>query len=298
MAKNKYSLRDSPFFRMRTKAKLARLLRISPAKLKRLTEIDAGYVKFQKAKKNGEMRNISAPIPPLKDVQSRIADLFSRIAPPDYLFAPIEGRSYVDNAAHHIGSRSVRLLDIEDFFPSCTVNKVIWFFRSRMECSEDVAAILAKLVTEDGVLPQGSPCSPILAYYTYVDMWDELALQVASVGCKLSVYADDLTVSGESIPELMIWELKKILVRHGHRHAQHKERARRDKPAEITGVILSQAGITVPNRQRQKLNDVLEDLSGPVSPEQKVRLEAQLRGRLTQIKQVKDGNVPKTTPNL
>ncbi|MEO9604392.1 MAG: RNA-directed DNA polymerase, partial [Lentilitoribacter sp.] len=90
------------------------------------------------------MRDINAPIKPLKDVQTRIAVLLSRIAPPDYLFAPVADRSYVDNAAVHRGARSVRLLDIEDFFPSCTINKAIWFFRRGMECAPDVAVILAK----------------------------------------------------------------------------------------------------------------------------------------------------------
>lgn len=62
------------------------------------------------------MRDINAPIPPLKTTQARIADLLRRVAPPDYLFAPVEGRSYVDNASHHIGSRSFRLLGRVDGF--------------------------------------------------------------------------------------------------------------------------------------------------------------------------------------
>ncbi len=290
MVNRKYGLRDSPFFRLRSKAKLAKLLQVSPAKLKKLSHLEAGYIRFQKPKKKGGSRDISAPIPPLKSVQARIADLLGRIAPPDYLFAPVAGRSYVDNAAHHIGSRSVRLLDIEDFFPSCTINKVIWFFRRRMECSPDVAVILAKIVTHEGVLPQGSPCSPILAYFAYLDMWEELEKCVKVAGCKLSVYADDLTVSGDTVPESMIWEVKKTLHRHGHRYAAHKEKARRERPAEITGVILTPSGVTVPNRQRQGIHLVLSELRKVKNPEQAKRLEAQLRGRKAQFKQVQAGN--------
>lgn len=139
MPTHKYTLRDSPFFRLRSKAKLAQLLQISPAKLKKLSTLERGYVCFTKPKKKGGVREISAPIPPLKAAQSRIAILLSRVAPPDYLFAPVAGRSYVDNAARHIGARSVHLLDIEDFFPSCSINKIIWFFRNRMECAPDIA---------------------------------------------------------------------------------------------------------------------------------------------------------------
>ncbi|MAM40301.1 MAG: hypothetical protein CL949_17770 [Erythrobacter sp.] len=290
MAKRKYALRDSPFFRLRSKAKLARLLQVSPAKLTKLSRLEGGYILFQKPKKKGGTRDISAPIPPLKSVQSRIADLLGRVAPPDYLFAPVEGRSYVDNAARHIGANAVRLLDIEDFFPSCTINKVIWFFRSRMECSSDVAVILARIATSNGVLPQGSPCSPILAFFAYIDMWEEIDRTVTEAECTLSVYADDLTVSGVTVSEAMMWELKKVLHRHGHRYAAHKERARHGRPAEITGVILTRDGVTAPNRQRQKIHAVRSGLRKTKSADEVKRYEAQLRGRLAQLKQIQAGN--------
>ena len=166
-----------------------------------------------------------------------------------------------------------------------------------MECSTDVAVILARIVTDSGVLPQGSPCSPILAYFAYLDMWEEIDTAVASAGCVLSVYADDLTISGDTVPEALIWELKKTLHRHGHRYAAHKERARRDRPSEVTGVILTREGITAPNRQRQKIHAVRDVLRITKSAEQSKRLEAQLRGRVAQLDQINAGNrtPPKTS---
>lgn len=291
MPKPKYTLRDSPFFRLRTKAKLADLLQVSPEKLKRLTKLEGGYYAFQKPKKDGTMRDINAPIPPLKTTQARIADLLRRVAPPDYLFAPVEGRSYVDNASHHIGSRSFRLLDIVDFFPNCTFNKVLWFFRTRMECSPDVAYILAKIATENDVLPQGSPCSPILAYFAYIDMWSEIEERVFSDNCKLSVYADDLTISGNTVHEAAVWDIKVIMHRHGHRYAKHKERSRRDRPAEVTGVILRPEGVSPPNRQRFKISKLRDEIKKAKASPVKDKLETQLRGRLAQINQIAAGNV-------
>ena len=201
--------RDSPFFRLRSRAKLASLLFINQAKLQTLARgAQDLYYQFQKPKSSGGFRDINAPRPDLKAVQARIKDLLQRIAPPDYLFAPVSGRSYVDNAAAHRGASSVHLLDIEDFFPSCTANKVIWFFHKRMKCSPDVAAIIRGIVTREASLPQGSPCSPILAYLCYVDMWEEISRIVENAGCTLSVYADDLTISGETVPEAAIWEIQ------------------------------------------------------------------------------------------
>lgn len=294
MAKAKYKLRDSAFFRVKTKKRLARILQISESRLKQLIKLEEGYHTFQKPKKDGTMRNISAPIPILKAVQSRIANLLRRVASPNYLFAPVEGRSYVDNAAHHIGARSFKLLDIEDFFPNCTFNKVLWFFRTKIECANDVAYALAKITTENGRLPQGSPCSPILAFFSYIDMWSEINNRVQADGCKLSVYADDLTLSGDTVHESVAWDVKVILNRHGHKYAKQKERSRRDRTLEITGVILTPEGVTVPNRQRKKIAKLRSEITKTRSSPQKEKMEMQLRGRLAQMEQVHAGNTKET----
>ena len=277
---------DSPFYKLRSKAKLANLLFLDVDKLKYLADSEDLYVDFPKKKRSGGFRLISAPCAGLKIVQKRIADLLQRITPPDYLFAPVSGRSYVDNATQHLGANSVRTLDIEDFFPSCTANKVIWFFRKRMDCSPDVAVLLRGVVTRHGSLPQGSPCSPILAYLCYVDMWEEIERLVSESGCQLSVYADDLTISGEIVPESLIWDIKKTLFRHGFRHKPRKERSKIKKPAEITGVILQGDRLLVPNRQHQKLHEVRKEFKACRSSEHRRKLKEQLEGRESQFRQI------------
>ena len=284
--KRYHSERDSQFFRLRSRAKLASLLYISQAKLQTLAREPNLYFQFKKSKSSGGFREISAPRDDLKTVQARIADQLRRIAPPDYLFAPVAGRSYVDNAATHLGAHSIRLLDIEEFFPSCTANKVTWFFHKRMECSPDVAAIIRGIVAHNGSLPQGSPCSPILAYLCYVDMWERISSIVKNAGCVLSVYADDLTISGETVPEAGIWEIKRVLRRHGHRYNTNKERSKRGRHAEITGVILSPDGLYAPNRLHKKLYDVRHVLGGVGSDTRKAALKAELRGREAQMSQI------------
>ena len=281
-----HGIQDSPFYKLKTKKKLAKLLGISFEKLKCLADSEELYFEFEKKKSSGGFRLISAPRDDLKEVQKRIADLLQRIAPPEYLFAPVSGRSYVDNAAHHLGANSVVVLDIEDFFPNCTANKVIWFFLKRMQCSPDVAAILRGIVTRNDSLPQGSPCSPILAYLCYVDMWEEIERLVSEKDCRMSVYADNLTVSGDVVPEKLTWEIKKTLQRHGHKHNLEKERRRFKKPVEITGVILSGNELLAPNRQRQKLYETHKKFKTTPSAEHSKKLEAELKGREAQFRQI------------
>ena len=277
---------DSPFFRLQRKSKLARLLYISQRKLLVLTQDRDLYYQFRIPKVSGGYRDICAPRDDLKAIQARIADLLHRIAPPDYLFAPVSGRSYVDNAAIHNGAHSIYLLDIIDFFPSCTDNKVVWFFRKRMQCSPDVAAILARIVSRDGSLPQGSPCSPILAYLCYIDMWEEISYIVKSSGCSLSVYADDLTISGKTIPREIVWNIKRTLRKHGHRHNLSKERSKHRRSAEVTGVIVNFDSLNVPNRQHQKLYHVRKELAKTKSETRRATLGAQVRGREAQMQQI------------
>lgn len=282
-----YSERDSPFFRLRSKSKLAKLLFINPEKLKELSRGADLYHSFQKPKKNGKLRMISAPRGDLKKVQKRIADLLQRIKAPDYLFAPVPGRSYVDNAAVHIGATAAHLLDIEDFFPSCTANKVVWFFRKRMECSDDVAVILKNIVTRDGSLPQGSPCSPILAYFCYVDMWTEIDEAVQRHNSRHSVYADDLTISGDVVPGQLVWETKAAIRKHGHICSAEKERGKIRRPVEITGVIVVGDRMVVPNRQHKSIVEAKAKLTIEKRLGARTKIQNELRGRTAQVNQIK-----------
>lgn len=277
---------DSPFFRLKSRKKLASLLFSNQKKLQNLAREVNPYFDFEKHKRSGGTRKISAPRDDLKIVQRRIADLLGRIVPPDYLFAPVAGRSYVSNAASHLGADSFHLLDIEDYFSNCTENKVIWFFHKRMECSPDVASIIRGIVTRNNSLPQGSPCSPILAFCCYVDMWDEIFCITENSGLTLSVFADDITVSGRIIPESAIWKIKKVLRKHGHSHNISKERRLHKRAVEVTGVILTRDELRVPNRLEKKLYEARDKLESASDGDQSAALKAEVRGREVQRNQI------------
>jgi hypothetical protein len=140
-----YPISQSPLYRMRSHRKLAALLEISTSDLRKLCHSDKLYTEFDIPKKNGSSRHVENPARNLKRAQARIARLLSRIAPPDYLYCPVKGRSYVSNAAQHLGNRAVRCLDIKKYFPSTTSYRVHWFFRSVMQCENDLADTLTSL---------------------------------------------------------------------------------------------------------------------------------------------------------
>lgn len=302
--KGGYSIRDSRFFRLRSRKKLAELLHIAPATLAAIAGDEDLYVRRWKHKKlkDGEpgcwlkyepsgalaesYRPIDIPDPRLKAAQARIADFLARITPPDFLFSPVKGRSYVDNAAHHCGSNAFWLLDVADYFPSCTANNVARFFRRDLECSPDVTAVLVRLTTLRESLPQGSPCSPILAYFSNRPMWDEIYELVKGVGCKLSLYADDITISGPTVPKAMIWRMKQVVHRHGLRLKPAKEVSLISAPADVTGVIVRGERTLLPNRKLKLLAELKKQRRKVRNPKLRKRLDNQIAGRKAQRKQV------------
>lgn len=257
-----YKLEQSPLYRCPSVHKLASLL---PASLKALEEMankaETLYRDIEKKKKDGSPRYVADPNPALKAVQARLKNLLSRIEMPDFVYSPRKGRSYVDNAKRHVGQKHFRLLDIEDFFPSCTQKRVYWFFQTMLQCPPNVAALLAKLACRGGALPQGSPSSPILAYWAYCDAWNEIGCLSKKQGYEFSLYADDLTFSGLIVHEKDIWEIKKALVSRGLKIKASKERSIINKGAPITGCVILGDDVRLPNRQYEKMAKLRYQLS-------------------------------------
>ena len=242
-------------------------LRVEP-----LPEVSDGY------------RPIDNPIDDLKVLQRHLHDDLSRLEVPTWLFAPAVGKSYVDNAAAHSGSAYFHLLDLEAYFPSCKSHRVFEFFRKKLNCSSDVAEILARLTTLGGSLPQGSPSSPILAYYSNMDVWKNVADFCQSEGVTLSVYADDITLSSNrAITGDLIWRIKTALYSKGLATKMSKEASIAHKSADITGVIVGEKGVRPPNRQIKRLKELEEMVSH--QPDS-VTLVRKIRGRRAQLKQI------------
>ena len=296
----RYELTASPFYRLPTRKKLAELLQVSPQALKLLAADNALYVRRWKHKTQPnrwsttkpaeelaqDYRPIDIPAPHLKKVQSRIADLLARISPPDFLFSPVKGRSYVDNAVRHLGATAYRFLDIADYFPSCTANNVARFFGRDLQCPQDVTAVLVRLTTFDERLPQGSPSSPILAYFSNRPMWVEIDSLVREAGFTFSLYADDITISGPMVPEALIWEVKMCVHRHGLKTKPSKEGSLIARPAEITGVVVTGGRTKVPNRQLKRLAELKAERKSNDDPTCRRKLNQQIAGREAQRKQV------------
>jgi hypothetical protein len=284
-AKKFYPLQNSPFYRLESKKKLAALLFTSVTALKGMTDKSVPHYEYwEEEKDDGSMRPLCRPHEGLDKAQSRVAYLLACIETPDYVHAPVPKKTYVTNAAAHLGSRSFCLMDIESFYPSCREDKVLAFFHHRMKCSLDVSVILARLCCDKGSLPQGSSSSPILSYWTYSEMWDAIYEISQRAGTVFTLYIDDLTISGEKVSKKTVWEIQKQIYKHGLSIKAKKTRWIINKPADVTGVIIAPKSLRLPNRQHKKLAAAKSNFSKP-GGNRKKKMNV-LQGRKAQAAQI------------
>lgn len=153
-----------------------------------------------------------------------------------------------------------------------------------MHCERDVAATLANLATFKGHLPTGSPLSPIMAYFAYYDVWQSIGAICRQHDYTLTVYIDDVTVSGANVSAEVMWNIRKAIHASGLRY--HKQKSYYDRPAEITGVIINGTRLATPNRQLKKIADVRAAIRTSHCADEAKRLEMRLTGLRGQVGQI------------
>lgn len=290
---NRHSLDQSPFYKLKSKARLSLILQAPQKELRFHSTSLTGYAEFDLISDKGKKRHIQTPKPALRRIHNRIEDLLSRIEPPWFLFCPVKGRSYISNACQHLDSGEVVKLDIKDYFPSTHAARIFWFFNTKLKCSPDVAGILTSICACDGHLTTGSPLSPVLSFWSHWDMWEKINGLTKEHDCIISVYVDDVTISGPRVPERLIWSIKQEIFRHGLRY--HKERRfNQDGAKLITGVVIKGGELRLPNKQHLKIHNLRKKCSGFQEPEKRIKIKNQLRGCLNQANQVLLANDPQS----
>ena len=257
-----YPLERSPLYRLRNKTKLASLLQISKDELILLSETEnPTYRLFVRKEKGKKDRQIEEPIDKLKTVHKVLQVLFSRIQSPDYLFSGKRKTTYIDNARFHIKYNYVLTLDIERFYPSTDIEYVFRFFRYRLLMNDDVAWILAKIVTYERHIPTGSHLSQSLAYWSYSALFDSINKIAQSNNYRFSLYVDDITFSSVSpIPQNYLRTITdklnsvKLSVKQSKTKNYGKQKFRL-----ITGCSISPDGnLLIRNRLRKKAYDLIK----------------------------------------
>lgn len=262
MASRGYKIDQSPLYKLSSKRKLAMILQMEYSTLLHVKDL-INYNVSEIEKGSGGFRTIYDPCKELKQVQRRIKNLLNRIWIPNWVFSGRKRVCHVDNGKYHEHSVYFIQSDLHAFYDSCSRESVYRLFKDRFKCSSDVSALLSDLTTltlEDGstVIPTGSPCGQLVAFFAYQDMFNELHDLARNQGCRFSLYVDDLTFSSKapfSNPAVFKKKILQIVKRYGHSLSLSKTAYRgADETKIVTGVAITKEGVSaIPNTLRYKI---------------------------------------------
>ncbi|MCR6499501.1 reverse transcriptase family protein [Shinella sp. CPCC 101442] len=257
----RYELARSPLGQHPTQRDIGALLGETRDDLRRLVDYKEQFVvrRIVKIGKKQKVRDLRYPVSRLRRVHERLKFHLNKIKQPSYLFNPRKKRGQRDNAAHHLDQKQYLTIDLKQFYPSTTSEMVKHWFRSELGMYEDVAGLLTHLCTIDGRVSLGSPVTPVLCSLVHRAMFDEIANLCDQHNLRYSVWVDDLTISGEFVPGIVVAEIREII-----RHAclkSHKIRYRTgNRPVFVTGVGVVGAKLAAPNTLNLKIKELWENL--------------------------------------
>lgn len=241
------------------------IMRFTTAKARK-----SAYVDFTIPKKSGGQRKISAPVKPLKAIQTAINIFLQSIFVPDeHSTGFVLEKSVKDNALMHLGQTCIFNTDLENFFPSITklmVRRALHRELGDILQSNEVINIICRICTVPDssgveVLPQGAPTSPVLSNIVLKNLDKDMSKLAERMGCKYSRYADDITFSHSKPIRRMstFWQSRiyNIIAKYGLKVNEKKTKTfvpgtRR----EVTGVIVSDK-INVPRSYIKQLRVLL-----------------------------------------
>ena len=215
-------------------------------------------------------REIACPIAAMRNTHDRLKNLLNRIEQPAYMFSPRKKRSSWQNAQIHQLQKRLLKLDIRQFYPSTTDEHVFRFLFYEMQMKADVAGILTKLCTVDGHLAFGSPVSPILCSLVHRDMFDAINSYCVIEGHTMSVWVDDIAISGEDISSALVAWVKAAIKSKGLNYHKVKKLSL-EKGAVITGTHVSHRRLSPSNRTHQKIRDKIMELQTSNDNDQRLR---------------------------
>jgi hypothetical protein len=190
-------------------------------------------------------RLIEHPHGELKAVQARINRLLQRLALPRIFHGCYAGTSILSNARHHRKDSWFLTFDLANYYKTIRPAKVYQGLVA-YHAAPDVARALTRLMTIKGRVPQGAPTSPIAAVLAMLRLADRLSKLAQSFGSTVTVFGDNVCLSGPRRLASQKNTILKIAVTEGFRVRREKTvitEPGQDKP--LPGVIIRSGRVTL-----------------------------------------------------
>jgi len=240
---------------------LANFLGIKEDALKTLIkDKDRHYHSFYIPKNNGGRRLISAPTDYLRAIQKRVLrNILEKVPIHPSANGFKRQKSIITNAKNHTGQEIVLKIDIKEFFPSITYQRVKGVYMN-LGYPEGVADALTGLTTYKGRLPMGAPTSPYLSNIVASRLDRRFANLAEKMDFKYSRYADDLAFSSTDRNfTRYIPFFKKIIEDEGFEVNEEKiVIARKGGRQKVTGVVVNKK-VNIERKEYKRLRAVVHN---------------------------------------
>jgi RNA-directed DNA polymerase len=253
--RERYEISKNPLYRLRSKVKLAKLLKITTSQLKALITKEDYRVHT-----DGK-REYQTPIGLNRHVHNKLKTFIGRIYKPDFVFSGKPGISYVDNGKTHQQSSHVLKLDIKRFYNNTKSEYVFRFFKYQLKMPDDIAFLLAQITTYENHIPTGSPLSQLLSFWSYSDLFSRIKELCDNEGYIFSLYVDDMTISfTRPIPTDLHLRINQLLKAYMLKLKNPKTKyLGPTRHKVITGCAITPNGLLkLPNKNRLKVIKMLK----------------------------------------
>lgn len=231
------------------------------------------YYRYTIPKKKGGVRNIAAPKSLLKNTQRKILEeILSKLPVSEYAHGFLKEKSVVSGAKAHKNKPELLInIDLEDFFPTITFERVRGMFKGfgysgyvasllsmictyceRMEV--EVRGEIKYVKTSHRILPQGSPASPMITNIICRKLDKRLSGLASKYSFTYTRYADDMSFSfinenTDLTYGRLIGLISKIVKEEGFNINKNKTKFLRQNNRQcITGIVINNEEIGVPKK--------------------------------------------------
>lgn len=282
-----YEIGRSPLAQRLTQQKFAKLIRVPLSELKGLIKYRDSFVNFGAADSGGKPRPLCYPVGRLRVINEKIRYQLNKIRLPDYVKSPRKGIGQKQNAEAHLLGKQVLKLDLCKFYPSISRTMVAKYFREEFGMHADVAGLITNLLTHNERIFYGAPCTSVLAFLVNKKMFDEVDAICRSYNCRMTLWVDNLTISGEAVPGALLEEVRDTIAKHGHKsHEISFEHTNRN--VSITGVNVRDAKLHPANSSDLAIRDLERQLHETDCSDEYEQISNQLLSRLGSQRHIVD----------
>ena len=210
------------------------------------------YRRFYLKKSNGSARPIDDPIKPLKRLQHELA-----VSIPYLRKIWVQGfekrKSIVSNAYLHVDAKWSVHMDIKSFFNTVSKKNVESILRNL-----NIPLYFSEVACKKGFLPQGSPCSPILANYAAIQMDHRIVGLCLQNDLVYTRYADDLVISGKRKFDLdrLVSVITHIVKASGFNINPAKTRVFLGSERIVTGILIRKGVMQCPDQKNYEIQQL------------------------------------------